>query len=107
MGYIITNLSVSTANSPSKINPINKEWSVRKDRDGYDMVFYKDIPAEEIIYCVGEISLAMTTSSQSRLQEEYYETRMADCFNISMKLLRNNEFANSFYSIYKYLNEEL
>lgn len=78
----------------------DNEWVIKKDIVGRDMVFYKDIPIDEIIYCVGEISLAMT-SNLAKLQNEYYEDGSGNVFNIALKLIRDTSFAKEFYDIYK------
>lgn len=81
------------------------DWEVREDRMGETMVFYRNIPVDEIIYCVGEISLAMS-SNLSQIQKEYYEEGIGDIFNISVKLIRDNEFAKYFYEKYNVLKQE-
>lgn len=84
--------------------PIPDDWRVRKDRTGLNMVFYKDVPVDEIIYCVGEISLALTGNIMS-LQQEYYEDDISDVFNIAVKLVRDTGFAKEFYETYTQLNK--
>ncbi len=86
----------------AKRNEVDDEWSVRKDRSGVDMVFYKNIPADEIIYGVGEISLALT-SGIADLQQEYYDEDLGDVFNIAVKLIRDTDFAKDFYQKYNLL----
>ena len=68
------------------------------------MIFYKDIPADEIIYAVGEISLSMT-SNITTIQEEYYSEGAGDVFNIALKLIRDGEFAKNFNLKYRLLCE--
>ena len=82
------------------------DWEIKKDRDGIYMIFYRGIPADEIIYAVGEVSLAMTTNITS-LQKEYYDDGVGDVFNMAVKLIRDNKFAKTFYSSYTILREKL
>lgn len=78
----------------------NNDWIIKEDIVGEDMIFYKGVPVDEIIYCVGEISLAMT-SNLATLQKEYYEDGSGNVFNIALKLIRDTKFAKEFYEIYK------
>lgn len=89
----------------SKIE-MKQDWDIHKDREGVYMIYYKNIPVENIIFAVGEISLAMT-SSLNVLQNDYYSTGDGDIFNIALKLLRDNDFASEFYSTYSRLEENL
>lgn len=82
------------------------EWSIEEDRDGLNMAFYKNIPVDEIIYCIGEVSLSMTVGLHS-LQQEYYDCGNGDVFNVAMKLIRDNNFAKEFYLKYDLLKEKL
>lgn len=82
------------------------DWEIKKDRDGIYMIFYKGTPADEIIFAVGEVSLALTTNITS-LQKEYYDDGVGDVFNIAVKLIRDNKFAKTFYSSYNILREKL
>ncbi len=88
-----------------KQDETNNDWEIRKDRFSTDMVFYKNIPVDEIIYCVGEISLAFT-SDITNLQKEYYDEDLGDVFNISVKLIRDNNFAKEFYQKYNELRKQ-
>lgn len=82
------------------------EWNIQKDREGVYMVFYKNIPAEEIIYAVGEISLALL-SNICELQQGYCGEGDGHIFNIALKLIRDAGFAKEFYSDYQKISEKL
>ena len=83
-----------------------KDWKIKQDRDGIYMLYYRNIPAEEIIYAVGEISLALLTNI-TELQQEYYELGDGNIFNIGMKLIRDSEYAKEFHTIYKALSDKI
>ena len=74
-----------------------KDWSIGKDINGEGIIFYKNIPIENIIYAVGEIILSYPTDI-STLQEEYYDRGDADIFNIALKLVRNKKSKEVFYN---------
>lgn len=74
-----------------------KDWSIGKDITGEGIIFYKNIPVENIIYAVGEIILSYPADIFS-LQEEYYDKGDADIFNIALKLVRNKKSKELFYN---------
>lgn len=84
----------------------NNDWSIKKDRMGVYMIFYQNIPVDEIIYAVGEISLALTSNITS-LQKEYYDAGYGNVFNMAVKLIRDADFSKRFYTKYTELNEKL
>lgn len=87
-------------------NNIEHDWSIHDDRVGEKMIFYKDFPVDEIIYAVGEISLAMTTGLRG-LQQEYYDAGSGGVFNIALSLVRDVELAKVFYLKYEVIKEKL
>ena len=78
------------------------EWKITKDRDGVDMIYYHDIPAEEIIYCLGEITMSR---SNPRMVEDRYEREcLENVFLIATDLYNNEERAIKFYREYLLLD---
>lgn len=89
-----------------KVEP-ESEWEIKKDRFGAYMIFYRNIPAEEIIFAVGEMVLNKRLKNLFTLQQEYYDEGYADTYNIAMKLVRDELFSENFYREYKMLSEKL
>lgn len=106
MNYGINPLMIIGVKEIQKVEP-KTEWEIKKDRFGAYMVFYKNIPAEEIIFAVGEMTLVKQVKDLFRLQKEYYDDGYADTYNIAMKILRDESFSEKFYRKYKELQNKL
>lgn len=78
---------------------LQSDWSIQKDVDDVDMVCYKNIPVDEIIYCVGEMFLSHNTEFPIR---EYYD---GDTYRIALDLATDTDFSREFYTQYSILND--
>ena len=78
----------------SKQRCMENGWKTVKDKTGIDMVYYKNIPVDEIIYCIGELSIS---NDNIITLEDYYDDYT---LRISRKLLENKELAKRFYRNY-------
>ena len=75
---------------------LSNDWQVIKDKDGVDMIYYKNTPVDEIIYTLGEL---VVSNGSSYIYDDEAHT-------IAINILEDREFSKEFYTAYMIVKEE-